>query len=205
MSNSDWRVIPGFSRYSASADGQVRRDAQIYRTKPGLVSQRIDKHGYWSCSLTDDDGVQKKKQTHKFIAMAFFGNPAAGEVVCHGPAGKLNNCVSNLRYDSPAENVEDMRRHGTMALGSKHPGSKLNEAKVSEILSLLCTSGFTHKEIGKLFQVDGACIGRIATGEKWKHVPRPKGFEEFRAAKAAKRGPVIDLGRYAAAYGGTVG
>lgn len=169
---TEWRVIPGFSRYSASEEGDLRRDVRM-RTGPGLVAQRPDSYGYLSVSLTDDDGRERKVQTHRLIAAAFLGPNPPGLIVCHGPAGKLVNTPSNLRYDTYAANNADMLRDGTALTGSRHPSSKLDERKVAEILQLIVARNLTHKQIGALYSVDGACIGRIALGLTWRHVPRP--------------------------------
>lgn len=170
---TEWRVIPGFVRYSVSSDGEVRRDSRMHNTLAGLVAQRIDSHGYLSCNLMSDAGGQKKLQVHTLIAGAFLGPRPEGLVVCHGKEGQMVNRASNLRYDTQASNIEDMRVAGTMLCGSKHPTSKLDESKVLQILALLLEKRLTHKQIGALFEVDGACIGRIALGKTWRHVKRP--------------------------------
>ncbi len=182
MSTIEWKQIPGFTRYSAGSDGSIRKD-----TTGRLMSQRIDSWGYLSCSLTNDDGVQVKKQVHLFVALAFLGAPRDGHVVCHGAAGKSVNTVSNLRHDTPSENAIDKYRDGTALFGSRHPGNKLTEASVVEILRLITERSLTHKQIGAIFAVDSACIGRIAVGLTWRHVKRPENMPANRRALTSRR------------------
>lgn len=204
MKHAIWRPIPGFARYSVSDAGDVRREVRMHNTRPGPVAQRLDSHGYLSCNLMSDGGRQKKLQVHVLVAAAFLGPRLDGFVVCHGKAGRLVNRVTNLRYDTQAANIEDARAEGTMLVGSRHPSSKLDERRVLEILELLVAGELTHKEIGARYCVDGACIGRIAAGATWRHVPRPPNMsrrysvprtrmslsacgDEFRSAKAPGR------------------
>lgn len=186
---TEWRVIPGFSRYSVSSDGQVRRDVLMHKSKPGLVPQAIDRDGYVSCSLTGDDGVPRKVQTHRHVAAAFLGPAPDGLIVCHGPAGQLDNSVDNLRYDTYSANTEDARRDGTMLVGSAHPSSRLTEADVVEILVLIVEKVLTHDEIGARFGVTKANISRICSGKSWKHVPRPEGMPPKRYKPAHSKKP----------------
>lgn len=187
---TEWRVIPGFSRYSASSEGEVRRDVQMRgAAKPGLVPQKPDRYGYLTCSITGDDGKFRKVQTHRHVAAAFLGPAPEGLIVCHGPAGKLVNRPSNLRYDTYAANTADARKDGAMVCGSAHPTSKLDEVKVAEILQLIVEHKLTHKQIGVLFGVDAACIGRIAIGKTWKHVPRPAGLPPKYSKSANSKKP----------------
>ena len=48
--------------------------------------------------------------------------------------------------------------------------SKLNDEKVREIRKLLADGNLSQKEIGKMFKIDRAVIGRINKGTTWKHV-----------------------------------
>lgn len=173
MTAETWKTIPGYSRYSASSLGRIRRDVRVYRTPAGIVSQHINEGGYWSCCITGDDSVSRKLEVHPLVAAAFIGIRPPGLFVCHGPAGKLVNTPSNLRYDTAAENVEDSRRDGTMCIGSRHPASKLTEDDVLKIIVLLVQRQLTHREIGAMFGVDGAVIGKISLGKSWRHIPRP--------------------------------
>lgn len=191
---SVWKVIPGFSRYSASEQGEVRRDVDMRGQPAGPVAQRVDSHGYWSCCLTGDDGKHRKVQTHRLIAAAFLGTPPEGLIVCHGPSGSKVNSVNNLRYDTQAANIADQQREGTRPKGTAIHCSKLTEDDVRQILVLITLRQLKHKEIGALFGVDGANVGRIATGKIWCHVPRPANMppprfsvSRTREAKAAKR------------------
>lgn len=55
------------------------------------------------------------------------------------------------------------------AKGSKNAASKLNEEKVKEIKKFIL-EGKSQRDIGRMFGVDKAVIGRIKNGTAWKHV-----------------------------------
>lgn len=173
-SNIEWRVIPGFSRYSASSTGQLRRDVRMHNSMPGPIAQSLDQHGYWAASLTDDDGEQRKHQVHRFVAMAFFGDPPAGLVVCHGKAGKSVNAVRNLRYDTYAANTEDSRRDGTMVLGDRAPGAKLTEADVVAIHARCC-AGAKQADVAAEYGVSQGAVANIMRRHSWISVALVRG------------------------------
>ena len=53
--------------------------------------------------------------------------------------------------------------------GSKSPASKLNEAKVYQIKTML-RDGMTCEAISKQYRVTATTIQRIKRGETWTHV-----------------------------------
>jgi hypothetical protein len=65
------------------------------------------------------------------------------------------------------ENVADMIRHGTLALGESHGKSKLTESQVIEIKALLREGG-TRRGIAAQFGVTHSAINSIAKGESWR-------------------------------------
>lgn len=59
----------------------------------------------------------------------------------HGPAGRLDNSLSNLSYGTPTENNgRDRLRDGTLPRGSRQGNSKLTEGDVLAIRSR-CAAG----------------------------------------------------------------
>lgn len=189
MSTLTWKPIPGFLRYSASYDGQIRRDVQMQNAKPGLVTQRVDSHGYLSVNLSGDDGKQRKMQVHTLIASAFLGARPPGLFVCHGPAGRMVNSVNNVRYDTPAANTADSRREGTMLIGSRSPSSKLDEAAVSAIHAR-CRSGEKQADVARDFGVSQSTVANIMRRRAWASMGLPHGPSRAipmdRLAEAAK-------------------
>lgn len=193
-----WCVIPGFRRYSASSDGQIRRDEVVGSWAAGIVKQHRDDRGYWRCDATSDEGDSRTRFAHQLIALAFIGPQPDGMVVCHGPAGNVINAPGNLSYGTQAANVEDMRRDGTMQIGEKCVHSKLNELQVIEILGLLANRELKRADIAARYGIDKTAIDRIASGKAWAHIPRP--FNPSELARRKGRSPCKECGAAAASY-----
>jgi hypothetical protein len=167
-----WRNIPGFSRYSASADGRIRLDVPHWGRQPRILQQRIHQ-AYYRVHVAHDWGFSARIPVHRLVALAFLGEPPyLGAYVLHNDGHHLNNCESNLRYGTPAENTADMLRHGSHVHGEDHPDSKLTEADVREIVERL-RAGETQASIGRLYGVTQRVIWQIASGGRWKHVTSP--------------------------------
>lgn len=50
---------------------------------------------------------------HRLVLAAFVGAPPEGLIGCHNDGNKLNNHVSNLRWDTYSSNMLDAVKHGT--------------------------------------------------------------------------------------------
>jgi len=184
-----WKQIPGFSRYSASSLGRVRRDVKVYRTAPGICALHV-KQGYPSVCATDDAGRHHTIHVHALVMRAFVGHLPEGMHVCHADGDRSNNAIANLRYDTPTANVRDAIKHGTQVKGEAVAQHILTEQEVREIV-LRLEGGATYEEAAHGFPITKHCVYRIAAGRTWKHVTggkdRRNGYKfNSRGALAAK-------------------
>lgn len=170
MSEVIWKVIPGYSNYSASNTGQVRRDVRLHNAMPGPVTISLDSRGYPASSITADDGKSRKVGIHQLVALAFIGERPPGLIVCHNNGNPLDSTPTNLRYDTHKGNGQDMARHGTSLRGEKHKSSKLTEPDVVRIRELLRGGELSNKQIGAMFGVSGTVVSNIARFKTWAHV-----------------------------------
>ena len=109
-----WRIIEGHSNYAIDADGVVINiiTGMIIKTKMrGGNSKTKPKGKYKSVSLQG-----KTYSIHSLVATHFIGPRPDGLVVCHNDGDCLNNHVSNLRYDTQANNNKDKLKHGTASI-----------------------------------------------------------------------------------------
>lgn len=166
----EWRTIPGFSRYSASEKGDIRRDVRIHNSLPGPISASLNDRGYYKTSLTDDLGNSRTVTVHTLVALAFLGQRPAGMVICHNDGVPTNIHYTNLRYDTPKSNTADSRSHKSMCTGSSHPEAKLKECDIPEIKRLWSEGRLRQKDIGALYGVSQRAIWQVIHGKKWKHV-----------------------------------
>lgn len=115
-----WRPIPGFEGcYEASDRGRVRsldREVGSGHGSRRFIRGRMLKHGYangYPLVVLSVDDVQTTMPIHRAVALTFLGGPFPGLQVCHNNGDRDNNCVENLRWDTPSGNNYDLVKHGT--------------------------------------------------------------------------------------------
>lgn len=87
-----WKQIKNFSKYEASTEGNIRNK----ETQKILSQKSLDKDGYPTVKLYDDNGIRKKVYVHRLIAETFISNPDNLNSVGRRDKDKLSNPVSNL-------------------------------------------------------------------------------------------------------------
>ena len=94
----------------------VRSDGMIQRRPGRLLRPAPVQTGHLMVNL----GVGHPSQrVHTLVLEAFVGLRPDGFQACHNDGNPANNHVSNLRWDTRAENTRDMVRHGTHPQASK--------------------------------------------------------------------------------------
>lgn len=166
----EWKKIPGFSKYSASSNGEIRLDVVHFGKQPGIMTARM-KGEYLHLNLQHDWGFSASVPVHRLVAFAFYGKPTAEKpMVLHGDGNSVNNAARNLRYGTAKENTEDQYRHGTNICGRKAHSAKLSDSDIPKIQQLLTEQKMTQSEIAEMFGVSQRAIWQIASGKKWRHV-----------------------------------
>jgi hypothetical protein len=175
----EYRDVPGFPGYRVGSDGSVwsclvkagrkgefRGGIRIiissswHRLKPTLVQDdRLSVGLYRNRKVT-------RRVLSRIVLEAFLGPPPPGMQGCHNDGDVRNNCLSNLRWDTPAANEADKLRHGTRPRGARHHQAKLTEGDVREIRRLrLC--GLTFQEIGRRFGITRTTACEIFHRRTW--------------------------------------
>ncbi|MDN5857893.1 MAG: NUMOD4 motif-containing HNH endonuclease [Pseudonocardia sp.] len=114
----EWRDIPSLPGYQASDDVRVRSVSRsIVQVRPygpvtrnlrgRILSTWVDPDGYPTVNVRDRSWF-----VHALVAEAFHGPRPAGLHVRHLDGDPANGTPANLRYGTPAENADDMLRHG---------------------------------------------------------------------------------------------
>ena len=172
---STWRGVPGYEHlYEVSNTGKVRSMPRNVDHYLGGFVRRGGKElagcvrcGYRQVSLCKD-GVSKTYRVHVLVALAFLGVRPAGMLICHRDGDRQNNKVSNLRYDTPQSNSDDMQAHGSVLKGQAHGNSKLTAAKVKKIRAL--AERTTQTALATKFGISVSQIQTIVYRRQWQHL-----------------------------------
>ena len=122
----------------------------------------------------------KSTRAHRVVCRRVQGDPPSeGHHAAHSCGRGHEGCINrkHLKWSTPQENSADKELHGTTARGHKIWSAKLTERDVCEIRKLL-SLGRTHRAIAAEFGVDHRTIGRISSGDVWRHIK----FDEEQAA-----------------------
>jgi hypothetical protein len=170
---SEWRVVPGFSRYKVSDEGQVR----------GRGGKSLKAHlarRYLVIKVWSDDGRRITKGVHQLVALAFLGpRPSQTHEVAHWDGTRTNNIVGNLRWATPMDNHLDQVRHGRFVLkpgasrGAKKGntnGAILTREQVEDIRRRYTGAHGQCAELAIEFGISKSTLREVARGRKWKSV-----------------------------------
>ena len=97
MEEEHWKPIEMFENYEISTFGNVRNK------KTNKMMKLNSKGGYLCISLVNSSG-QKSFKVHRLVALAFIQNLENKTDVNHMDKNKHNNNISNLEWNTRAEN-----------------------------------------------------------------------------------------------------
>ena len=183
--SEEWRPVVGFPEYAVSSHGRVRRVLTDRRGHtPHILKPWTGNHGYLAICLCNEKG-QYKRLLHRLVCEAFHGKaPTKLHQVAHNDGTRTNHHADNLRWATASENMEDARKHGTMAIGArhgrtrspdktprgeKHGHAKLTEKSVNKIRSAEGAIGL-GRLLAKKYCVSPATISNIRSGKTWRNV-----------------------------------
>lgn len=176
MTETIWKYVVGYEYlYQVSNRGQVRSTPRLklgkvrkdevrtyYLTKTKILSPKVDKDGYLAVTLTDSEGSRRFFRVHRLVATAFIENPCNSEIVHHKDECVTNNCVDNLAWVTPRENLFASDVFGRLSKKFSTPiicKTKMGEL-VGEYESVICA--------GKSLGIDPRHISSVLNGRR-KH------------------------------------
>ncbi|MDR7189780.1 hypothetical protein J2Y46_002606 [Microbacterium sp. BE35] len=121
QSTEEFRPVPGYAgQYEVSNTGVVRSVDRIVYKGQGMTRLQqgrviaLNRHqgGYMIAHLYTDNR-RTAKLVHRMVLEAFVGTCPEGMEGCHNDGDPTNNHLSNLRWDTHAENNRDQGRHRT--------------------------------------------------------------------------------------------
>lgn len=110
-----WRFVEGYGeKYKIYENGVVVSLSTRYQFngdkcivadyEPHILKPYMDRKGYLTVGLYDDNGKAKMVKIHRLVALAFIPNPDNKRCVCHKDNDKTNNNVDNLYWGTDLEN-----------------------------------------------------------------------------------------------------
>jgi hypothetical protein len=175
-----WRSVPGYEGfYEVSSMGRVRSLPRKVKDSMGRVfpfpgrdlKAHVVKRTGRPQVLLAMNGSVATFLVHRLVMLAFVGPKPEGLETCHNDGDPANNCLSNLRYDTPSSNQMDRYKHGNMWVGEKCLASKLKDSQVLEIIRL-SRNGKNPREISKHMGTCPSNVRCIVSGKTWKHISR---------------------------------
>lgn len=168
-----WRAIPDYEGlYEVSTHGRVRSIDRVvtqFSAKAGktvplhrkgrVLRPNVGPHGYLLVSLSKD-GVAKTRRVNRLVCSAFFGQQPETMLACHCDGDKTNNFLTNLRWDTAANNQADRRLHGTHLYGEMVGTAKFTSKEIEEIRQFR-----THRECRKRYNISATHFYRVKKGE----------------------------------------
>lgn len=166
----------------------------IRRIKNNYYKEKILKpwknangNGYRLIISLSKNKKRKRFYVHILVAEAFIGPCPPNMECCHNDGNGENNLVSNLRYGTHKENMEDMILHGNSNLGIKNPNCKLTEEQILEIIDLI-NSGILLQEIANTFNVSVGLICNIKNRKLWLHLTQNIRINRKKIQRKSNRG-----------------
>lgn len=176
MRERKWSPVPGYEGiYEVSDTGLVR---SLDRTICNVNGVKRFISGKLTTLNTDDNGritvhlwknnKSKTFRTYELVLLAFIGDKPIGHQVCHIDGNKLNNCLSNLKYGTPKENIHDKKSHGTFY---PRRGKHLTAKDVIEIRKRVTGFKFSQiKHLAEEYNISSGALKNIFYGYTWKNL-----------------------------------
>ncbi len=173
---TEWRCICDSPNYEVSDDGRVRRVVAAdrghanRRPLPYELNQHKDEDGYLYVVLFKV-GKRKKHRVHVLVLEAFVSPRPSPEMHgTHDDGKTANNRLDNLVWKTPAQNIADKFRHGTMARGERIAVSKLTADEVIAIRSAGAHKRGDLTNLARQYGVSRPAIANIISRKVWTHV-----------------------------------
>ena len=163
-----YRDIADFPGYKFGDDGSVWSAWRGKRltNEWTRIAGWIGEGGYRRVMLTG----RRMYLIHRIILLAFIGPCPDGMQCLHLNSIKTDCRLSNLKWGTREENMDDVRNRKANPRGEQHYRCKLTDDYVREIRRRYESGGVFQRELAVEFGVTCRTVGRIVNGEQWNHV-----------------------------------
>jgi len=166
LPDENWRPVKGFPSYFVSDLGRV---LSIKRSKPKILKPKRTYKKYLRGTFYKGN-KPIEKYIHRIVLVAFKGEAPPGTQASHLNGIRDDNRSVNLIWETPKQNCQRKRNHGTFYEGDNHHSSKLNSKDVEAIRRSYKRWKVTLKSLGLKYRVNEKTIGDIVRRISWKHI-----------------------------------
>jgi hypothetical protein len=143
----------------------------------------------WSCARikfmrlpeTKGAGIYApgKQRMGRLMLTLFVRPPKEGEIARHRDGDELNNHISNLRWGTRQDNVNDQVVTGSAKRGKRASNARITEPEAQGLLDEWYKTSFDYASKNEYAKAKGAELGITSTsvynlinGDTWKHLKR---------------------------------
>lgn len=162
-------VFLGFPKHKVGDDGSIWSKGKNW--KCGWRKMKLGKWGRNQIVVLTYKRQEKTFSIHWLVLTAFIGPCPEGMQACHFPnKDRMDNRLSNLRWDTPKGNSGDRIYHGTDPSEERNPRAKLTREKVKIIREMYSSRQYSQSQLGRIFEVGQDTISSVVRFETWPHV-----------------------------------
>lgn len=172
----EWRPIPGLAGYEVSRDGRVRsywkcavgqgRGHKVICGEP--IEMRVQRAKDGRKRLILGQGANRRfRSVSVLVLTAFVGPRPPGMLACHNNGDPSNDLVTNLRWDTPKANSQDMLVHGRH--DPKRGQAQKHAILTDEIVRLIrqTKGSVTQKAWAERLNCSKTTIYNVRAGRSW--------------------------------------
>ena len=148
----------GFDGYCVSEYGEVYSKRKSVEWKARRLVP--GKGGYLYVQIRNGSKV-RTMLVHRLVLTAFVGKCPDGMEGCHIDGDPSNNCLSNLKWDTPKNNCLERGNYGVAVLSEK---------EVKTIRVLYASGKYTMQQLSDRFGVSIGTVHPVIHRRTWQHV-----------------------------------
>lgn len=171
MMNSEiWKDVGGYEgTYQVSNFGRVKRIKDCRNAKIGhILKPHKVQTGYDQICLCKN-GIERKLSLDRIVAEAFIGSRPDGKQINHKDGNRQNNCVDNLEWVTPSENMKHAYRvlgKRSYFSGLKSHSAKLSNQDISRIRELYASGKYSQKKIAIMYGASESSINSVVNNKR---------------------------------------
>ncbi len=172
-----YQDIPGFPGYRVGIDGTVwscwkgggKHARRIMVDKWKLLKPTPMKSGHLHLNISTPDGKRIYVLVHHLVLQAWHGFCPEGLEARHLNDNPTDNQLSNLRWGTRTQNIDDRKKNGSWICGSASSNAKITDDQVREILRR-CVNGEKQRVVAADYGIHQSEVSRIVRAKRWAHM-----------------------------------